>query len=79
MSLKEIVHDNLMKDVIRDTKVVEKKFDWKVLVVDSYSIRILDSCFKMEELSTEGILDTVNIEKRRLPMPEREAIYLIQP
>ena len=79
MSLKDLVHDNLMKDVIRDTKVVGKKLDWKVLIGDSYSIRILDFCFKMGELSTEGVVDTVNIEKNRLPMPEREAIYLIQP
>jgi len=72
-----------MNDVIRDTVASHNKqaakLEWRVLVVDKVTMKMVSACTKMHELSVEGITIVETIEKRRTPMPSMEAIYLIQP
>jgi len=83
MALKNLVGQRIMNDVIRATVKTHNKqpgkIEWRVLVVDTLSMKMVSACTKMHELSAEGITIVETVEKRREPMPAMEAIYLITP
>ena len=66
-----------MNDVIRDTVKNHNKqpgkIEWRVLVVDSLSMKTVSACTKMHELSAEGI--TSELSSKARVGPELTARY----
>ncbi|TVY51747.1 Protein transport protein sec1 [Lachnellula cervina] len=53
--------------------------DWKVLVIDEGSKKILDNVVKEDDILNENIANIERIEERREMNPDMDAIYLLSP
>ena len=67
-----------MNDVIRATTALNKapgKLEWRVLIVDMQSMKMVSACTKMHELSAEGITSKLELTIRifTIPVPQYPA------
>ncbi|KAM0046023.1 putative sec1-like protein [Helianthus debilis subsp. tardiflorus] len=76
---KQIGHDRLLYEMIRTAKRPDSKSNWKVLIMDKVTVRVMSHSCKMAELTEEGISLVEDINKRRQPLPNLDAVYYIQP
>ncbi|KFW83402.1 Syntaxin-binding protein 3, partial [Manacus vitellinus] len=56
-----------------------KEEEWKIMLLDDYTTKLLSLCCKMTDLLAEGITVVENVYKNREPVPHMKAIYLITP
>ncbi|CAG8974407.1 hypothetical protein HYALB_00010047 [Hymenoscyphus albidus] len=67
------------REIILSTIKAITRGDWKVLVIDEYSKKILDNAVKEDDILNENIANIEKIEDRRQMSPDMDAIYLISP
>ncbi|XP_042319222.1 syntaxin-binding protein 3 [Sceloporus undulatus] len=74
--LKSLVWQKLKTAVFDDCR---KEEEWKIILLDDFTTKLLSSCGKMTDLLAEGITVVENVYKNREPVPNMKAIYLITP
>ncbi|KAJ6658444.1 hypothetical protein lerEdw1_020148 [Lerista edwardsae] len=74
--LKSLVWQKLKTLVFDDCR---KDEEWKIILLDDFTTKLLSSCGKMSDLLAEGITVVENVYKNREPVPTMKAIYLITP
>ncbi|XP_071292174.1 syntaxin-binding protein 3 isoform X4 [Agelaius tricolor] len=74
--LKSFVWQKLKSAVFDD---FTKEEEWKVMLLDDYTTKLLSLCCKMSDLLAEGVTVVENVYKTREPVPHMKAIYLITP
>ena len=86
-SLKTLVKKTLISEVFRDRRRPkhpnpkgEHQFAWAVLVVNSSTLRIVQSCLQTHELTAENIarIDLIE-ETNKRPPTNLHAIYFLSP
>lgn len=53
--------------------------DWKVLIMDEVTVKVMSNSCKMADITDEGISLVEDLNKRRQPLPALTAVYFIQP
>ncbi|XP_065598990.1 syntaxin-binding protein 3 [Cyrtonyx montezumae] len=74
--LKGLVWHKLKSAIFDDCR---KEDEWKVILLDDYTTKLLSMCCKMSDLLAEGITVVENVHKNREPVPHMKAIYFITP
>ncbi|XP_078524440.1 syntaxin-binding protein 3 [Lissotriton helveticus] len=74
--LKNIVWQKIKKMVLDDCR---KEEEWKIMLLDPFTTKLLSSCCKMSDLLTEGITVVEDLYKKREPVPHLKAVYFITP
>ena len=55
------------------------KFEGFILIVDDYSLNILNQTIKMRETLEKGVYGIEKIQLKRKPFPRLNAVYFVQP
>ncbi|XP_074732806.1 syntaxin-binding protein 3 isoform X1 [Strix uralensis] len=74
--LKRLVWQKLKSSVFDDCR---KEEEWKIILLDDYTTKLLSLCCRMTDLLAEGITVVENVYKNREPVPHMKAIYFITP
>ncbi|KAG8556128.1 hypothetical protein GDO81_017927 [Engystomops pustulosus] len=74
--LKYTVWHKIKTEILDDCR---KEGEWKILLLDQFTTKLLTSCCKMTDLLQEGITVVEDIYKERQPVADLKAIYFISP
>ncbi|ORY65302.1 Sec1 family superfamily [Pseudomassariella vexata] len=66
-------------DIIVDTIKQITQGDWKVLVIDENSKKVIDNVVKEDDILNQNIANIERIEERRPMNPTMDAIYILSP
>lgn len=70
---------DLQRGIILDTIRATSGNDWKVLVVDERSRRLVNNVTKEDDILNANITNIEQLEQRRSALPSTDAIYLLSP
>ncbi|CAG8739933.1 458_t:CDS:2, partial [Cetraspora pellucida] len=65
--------------ILNAVKSVNVPGGWKVVVVDDYSLKVIESTCKTFDILEEKVTLVENLQKTRQPYPNLEAVYIITP
>ncbi|XP_071693033.1 SNARE-interacting protein KEULE-like isoform X4 [Rutidosis leptorrhynchoides] len=68
----------LLYEMFRSAKRTDAKSNWKVLIMNKVTVKIMSCSCKMADI-TDGVSLVEDINKRRQPLPTMDAVYYIQP
>ncbi|GLT51926.1 hypothetical protein SLA2020_252970 [Shorea laevis] len=71
--------DRLLYEMLGSTKTDDAKSDWKVLIMDKVTVKVMSHSCKMADITDQGISLVEDLFRRRQPLPSMDAIYFIQP
>ncbi|XP_040263363.1 syntaxin-binding protein 3 [Bufo bufo] len=74
--LKSTAWQKVKREVLDDCR---KEGEWKILLLDQFTTKLLTTCCKMTDLLQEGITVVEDIYKERQPVGDLKAIYFISP
>ncbi|KAI3903683.1 hypothetical protein MKW98_032337 [Papaver atlanticum] len=78
-NFRQITRDRLLFEMLESTKTNDSKSTFKVLIMDKFTVKIMSSSCKMEDIIEQGVTLAEDIDKGRQPFPTKDAIYFIQP
>ncbi|KAJ5218636.1 uncharacterized protein N7498_000735 [Penicillium cinerascens] len=70
---------NIQRDIILNTIRHAGGNEWKVLVVDEQSRKLINSAMKEEEILNLNVSNVEQIEQRRMSNPDMDALYILSP
>ncbi|KAJ5091932.1 hypothetical protein NUU61_006802 [Penicillium alfredii] len=70
---------NIQRDIILNTIRHAGGHDWKVLVVDETSKKLVNSAVKEDEILNLNVSNVEQIEHRRQSNPDMDALYILSP
>ncbi|XP_031568867.1 syntaxin-binding protein 1-like isoform X2 [Actinia tenebrosa] len=76
MSLKNVVGSRILNKLL---KPLHNPGEWRALILDKLSTRMISACIKMHDIIDSGITIVENLHKSREPLPKIEAIYILTP
>ncbi|KAK8486318.1 hypothetical protein V6N13_139806 [Hibiscus sabdariffa] len=78
-NFKQISRERLLHEMLRAAKMKDAKSNWKVLIMDKLTVKIMSYSCKMGDITAEGVSLVEDLYRRRQPLPSMDAIYFIQP
>eukprot|EP00271_Cylindrocystis_brebissonii_P009729 TRINITY_DN2487_c1_g3_i1.p1 TRINITY_DN2487_c1_g3~~TRINITY_DN2487_c1_g3_i1.p1 ORF type:complete len:651 (+),score=183.48 TRINITY_DN2487_c1_g3_i1:829-2781(+) len=76
---RSIIRDRLLVEMLRGCRGKDPASDWKVLIMDDYTIKVMSTTCKMADITDEGISLVESLSKYREPLPAMDAVYFVQP
>eukprot|EP00898_Chlorokybus_atmophyticus_P002619 jgi/Chlat1/3358/Chrsp23S08819 len=77
-SFRKLMQKRLMVDVLETAKLARGS-EWKVLVVDDFTIKVISSVAKISDVFDEGVSLVEDLAKKRQPILAEDGIYFITP
>lgn len=80
--LKKVVSEKILEEIVgkrKDGSSSGGKLQWKVLIVDDLTVKIVSSTLTMAQLASEGVSNVQHIQKYRGPNTSADAIFFVVP
>eukprot|EP00249_Psilotum_nudum_P019849 c27445_g1_i3 orf=1768-3075(-) len=78
-TFRQAARERLLHEMLRSAKGGGSASDWKVLIMDEVTVKVMSYSCKMADITEEGISLVEDLNKRRQPLPALDAVYFIRP